>query len=107
MKLSAPLKFAVGVNNTSVPTIWTVPPTAFVTLVMVSVWPLSLAGPVLSLPSSVANGLVRVPESSATLDSASSVAVGASLTSVMVKLKLAVALDGALTPAVVPLSWTV
>ena len=64
------------------------------TLVMVSVWPASLAGPLESLPVSAAKVMVRVPLSSATLDSASSVATGASLTSVTVKVTWPVSVLG-------------
>ena len=59
----------------------TVPPTGLLTVLTIKVWPLSLAGPFESLAVKVANGIVRGPESSATLESASFTAVGASLTS--------------------------
>src|ERR1700730_10427231 len=49
-----------------------------------SVWPLSLGGPAESLASSVAIGIVRTPESSATLLSESSTASGGWLTIVLV-----------------------
>ena len=88
------MKLAVGVNSTWPATIATVPPTALLTLVMVSVWPASLAGPLKSLPVSAAKEMLRVPLSSATLDSASSVATGASLTSVTLKVTWPVSVLG-------------
>ena len=48
--------------------------------------------------------IVRWPESSATLDRTSLLAVGASLTSVTLKLTIAVLLFGSAKPLVVPLS---
>ena len=83
----------------------TVPPTALLTVLTTKVWPLSLAGPGESLAVKVANGIGRGPESSAMLESVSLTAVGASLTSVIVKLTDAGALVfGSATPFVVPLS---
>ena len=70
------MKSGAGVKRMSVPEIETVPPTAEPTAVIVSDWPDSLAGPAESLPVSVAKAIVRVPESSATDESASSDAVG-------------------------------
>ena len=81
--------------------------TALPTEVMVRVWPLSLAGPRLSLPSSVEARMVRAPLSSTTLLSVSALAVGASFTSVIVKLAVAVLVSGSARPFVVPLSVTV
>ena len=84
----------------------TVPPTALLTVLTIKVWPLSLAGPFESLAVNVENGIVRCPESSATFPSGSLLAVGASLTSVIVKLTVAVSLFGSGAPLVVPLSVT-
>src|SRR3989442_500587 len=107
-KLAAPLKSAVGVNTTLPPTMLTVPPKGLLTVLTTKVWPLSLAGPVESLAVKVENGIVRGPESSATLESVSPTAVGASFTSVMTKWTNADALVfGSATPFVVPLSSTV
>ena len=69
------------------------------TAVTVSVWPDSLAGPVLSL----ASASTSTSPSSATV-AASSPAVGASLTSVTVTETVAVSDCGSATPLVVPLS---
>ena len=74
---------------------------------IVSVCPLSLAGPLESFPNSDANGIDRTPLSSAMLDNESSTPVGASLTSVMVNETLAVLVRKSLAPLVVPLSWSV
>src|SRR6266850_5897054 len=103
-KLAAPLKSAVGVNTTLPLTILTVPPIALLTVLTIRVWPLSLAGPFESLAVKVANGIVRGPESSATLERVSLLAVGASFTSVIVNLTVAVSLLGSDAPLVVPLS---
>src|SRR5436190_130226 len=70
----------------------TVPPTALLTVLMLRVWPLSLAGPFESFAVKVEAGIVTGPESSATLDRVSLLAVGASFTSVIVKLAVAVSL---------------
>ena len=102
-----PLKLAAGVNSMFVPLITTVPPTAFDTAVIVSVWPVSFAGPAASLPSSEAKLMIRVPLSSATLDSDSSPATGASLTAVTANDTLPVSVLKSSTPLVGPLSWTV
>src|SRR2546423_5736127 len=91
-KLATPLKSAVGVNTTLPLTMLTVPPTALLTVLTIRLWPVSLAGPFESLAVKVANGIVRGPESSATLDSVSLLAVGASFTSVIVKWAVADAL---------------
>src|SRR5882762_5629695 len=107
-KLAAPLKSAVGVKSTLPPTMLTVPPTALLTVLTIRVWLLSLAGPFESLAVKVANGIVRGPESSATLERVSLLAVGASLTSVIAKRTTAGALvRGSAAPLVVPLSSTV
>ena len=69
----------------------TAPPTALVTFVMVSVCPPSPPGPALSFPVRAANGMVRVPESSATSGSVSSAAVAGSFTSDTWTVRVAVA----------------
>ena len=101
------MKLAVGVNSTLPPLTIAVPPTTLLTPVTVRVWPLSFAGPVLSLPVRVEPRMVRWPLSSATALSASFAALGASLTSVTVNEAVAVAVRGAGAPLVVPLSVTV
>src|SRR5438445_4305317 len=85
----------------------TVPPTGLLTVLIIRVWPLSLAGPGESLAVKVDARIVRGPESSATLESVSFTAVGGWFTSVTVKLTVAVSLFGSGTPLVVPLSVTV
>ena len=81
---AVPLKSSVGVNSIWPLTMATVPPTASLTAVMVRVCVDSLAGPLLSLPNKEAKLMVRTPLSSATLESVSSNATGASLTSVTI-----------------------
>ena len=57
--LAGPLKFSVGENTTSVPTMLTLPPTALARDVMLSVWPISVpAPPALSLASRLAIEMV-------------------------------------------------
>ena len=102
-----PLKFAVGVNRTLVPEIDTMPPTALLTAVTVRAWPDLLAGPEELFPVSDAKLIVRWPESSATLESASSAATGASFTSVTVKAAVPIVDLKSADPFVVPLSRTV
>src|SRR5438309_1023734 len=82
----------------------TVPPTGLLTVLVRRVWPLSLAGPFESLAVKVEARIVRGPESSATALIGSFKAVGASFTSVIVKLTVAVSLFGSGEPFVVPLS---
>ena len=63
--------------NTTLPlTMLTVPPTGLLTVLMISIWPLSLGGPGESLAVKVEARIVRGPESSATLESVSLLAVG-------------------------------
>ena len=64
-----------------VPLITAVPPTMLLTAVIVSVWPVSSAGPFESLPSSEAKLMIRVAAVLGHADSTSSTATGASLTS--------------------------
>ncbi len=101
------MKFAVGVNSTSLPLSTTVPPTALPTAVTASVCADSLAGPALSFASRLAVAITRRPESSATADKASSLAAGASLTSVIVNVTAPPSVSGAGAPLVVPLSLSV
>src|ERR1700674_420290 len=82
LKLAMPKKLLLGVNSTFVPWMITVPPTGLLTELMVSVCPLSLAGPGESLAVRSANGIVLVPEFMITSESASLVATGGSLTEI-------------------------
>ena len=108
MKLAGPLKSAAGVKVTS-PAVSDDRPVragVAVTAVTVSVCPDSFAGPLLSLSTRPAAGNTSEP-SSATGPRVSSSADGASLTSVTVKLTVAVSVFGSATPLVVPLSCSV
>ena len=78
----------------------TVPWAPWVTAVTVSVWPASLAGPLMSL----ARTRSKLTEPSSATLVESSTAVGLSLTSVTVTLTVAVLVFGSATPLVVPLS---
>src|SRR5439155_1332153 len=102
-KLAAPLKFAAVLYSTFVAPQLTLPPPALPTSVLLFVLPLTSV-PVMSLASSESIVIVRWPESSASLSSVSLLAVGASLTSVILKLTVAVLLFGSAEPLVVPLS---
>ena len=74
------MKLAVGVNTTWPPEMATTPPVALPTAVTVRVCVASAAGPAVSLAVSVLNAMVRAPLSSATSDSVSATAVGATFT---------------------------
>src|SRR5688500_14357178 len=91
---------------TSLPRMLTVPPTGLPTVLTIRLWPLSLDGPLESFAVNVANGIVRGPEFTDTFEIVSLTAVGASFTSVIVKLTVAVSLFGSGRPLVVPLSVT-
>src|SRR5207244_3775570 len=84
----------------------TLPPMALPTAVIVRFWPLSLAGPLLSLPRRVANGIVTCV-SSGLLARLSLTTVGASFTSQIVNLAFAVLVLGSATPLFVPSSCSV
>ena len=107
MNDAVPLKPNVGVKITSVPTIFTVPPTALLTALIVSNCADSLEGPTVSFASKLAKLMLRGPLSSNTLVSVSPVATGASLTAVTVTATVPMDCSGSATPLVRPLSWMV